>query len=174
MTNVDAASYPFGVDVYTHTEVIPKPPPDEAIVLSWLIGPVTEKPAQALDYSFRATPPATRLHVEGITTVQLLATQQVQLSISGADKYGNPVPITGDTTWESSDTSILTIENVAPDSTSCTAVTTGQVGTAAVTVTNDTNKDGTGDFIGSLAFDVVAGAMAEIEVTAGTPQEKPS
>ena len=106
--------------------------------------------------------------------MQLLATQQVQLSISGADKYGNPVEITGDTTWESSDVNIITIANVAPDNSSATAVTTGQVGTAAVTVTNDVNKDGTGDFIGSLAFDVVAGPMAEIEVTAGTPTDKPA
>jgi len=160
------------VDILTHTEVIPKSAPDETIITwTWRIGPVTDKTHENTPQ--RAATLSTRLHIEGITTVQLLATQQVQLSISGADKYGNPVPITGDTTWVSSDTAILTIENVAPDNSSAMAVTTGQVGTAAVTVTNDVNQDGTGDFIGSLAFDVVAGAMAEIVVEAGTPQEKP-
>jgi len=160
--------------VWTHVEVVPKPPPDDTdtVTWTWTIGPVTEKTHENTPQ--RASIPATRLHIEGITTVQLLATQQVQLSISGADKYGNPVDITGDTTWESSDTTILTVENVAADNTSCTAVTTGQVGTASVTVTNDVNKDGTGDFIGSLAFDVVAGPMAEIEVTAATPTDKPA
>ena len=160
--------------MWTHVEVVPKPPPDDTdtVTWTWTIGPVTEKTHENTPQ--RASIPATRLHIEGITTVQLLATQQVQLSISGADKYGNPVDITGDTTWESSDITILTVENVATDNTSCTAVTTGQVGTASVTVTNDVNKDGTGDFIGSLAFDVVAGPMAEIEVTAGTPTDKPA
>jgi hypothetical protein len=172
MTNVDAASYPYGVDVYTHTEVIPKPAPDEVTTWTWRIGPVTDKTHENTPQ--RSAIPATRLHIEGITTVQLLATQQVQLTISGADKYGNPVDITGDTTWESSDTTILTVENVSLDNTSCMAVTTGQVGSAAITVTNDVNKDGTGDFIGSLAIDVVAGPMAEIEVSAGTPTDKPA
>ena len=160
--------------MWTHVEVVPKPPPDDTdtVTWTWTIGPVTEKTHENTPQ--RASIPATRLHIEGITTVQLLATQQVQLSISGADKYGNPVDITGDTTWESSDTTILTVENVAADNTSCTAVTTGQVGTASVTVTNDVNKDGTGDFIGSLAIDVVAGPMAEIEVSAGTPTDKPA
>jgi hypothetical protein len=167
-------SYPNGFDVWTHVEFVPKPPPppEDTVTWTWTIGPVTDKPFETL--VIKASPPTTVFHAEGITTVQLLATQQVQLSISGADKYGNPVEITGDTTWESSDVNIITIANVAPDNSSATAVTTGQVGTAAVTVTNDVNKDGTGDFIGSLAFDVVAGPMADIEVTAGTPTDKPA
>jgi len=43
-----------------------------------------------------------------------------------------------------------------------------------VKVTNDVNNDGTGDYIGSLAVDVVAGVMTEIAVVAGTPEDKPA
>lgn len=167
---VDAETYPYGVDVYVHTEVVPKTapePPDEGLVIHWKIGPVTDK-------TLGNTPQSSSSEQsEGKITVQLLATQQVELTISGADKYGNPVDITGDVLWESSDTSVLTIENVAADNSSATAVTTGQVGTASVTVTNDVDRDGTGDFMGSLAIDVVAGPIAEIEVTAGEPTDKP-
>jgi hypothetical protein len=104
--------------------------------------------------------------------VQLTADQQVDLFISGEDAYGNPVEITGDTVWKSSDEAIIAVTSSAPDS--ATAVAVGPAGTASVTVTNDVNQDGTGDFIGSLAIDVVAGDMAEIVIQAGTPEDKPA
>lgn len=104
--------------------------------------------------------------------MQLTADQQVDLSISGQDSYGNAVEITGDTTWTSSDESIVTV--VMTDPSHATAVAVGPVGSAAVTVSNDTNSDGTGDYIGSLAIDVVAGRMADIEVTAAEPTDKPA
>lgn len=103
--------------------------------------------------------------------MQLTADQQVDLSISGSDAYGNPVNITGDTAWSSSDTTIVGV--TMTDSSHAVAAAVGPVGSASVTVTNDVNQDGTGDFIGSLAIDVVAGVMADIVVTAGTPTTKP-
>jgi hypothetical protein len=103
--------------------------------------------------------------------MQLTADQQVDLSISGQDNYGNPVNITGNTSWTSSDTSIVSV--TMTDSSHATAAAVGPVGSAAVTVTNDVDQDGTGDFIGSLAIDVVAGNMTEIAITAGTPTTKP-
>lgn len=103
--------------------------------------------------------------------MQLTADQQVDLSISGEDAYGNPVTITGNTAWSSSDQTIVSV--TMTDSSHATASAVGPVGSASVTVTNDVDQDGTGDYIGSLAIDVVAGTMADIVITAGTPTAKP-
>jgi hypothetical protein len=103
--------------------------------------------------------------------MQLTADQQVSLTISGEDRYGNPVNIDGGTTWESSDESIIVLTDITENS--ATAVAVGPIGTAAVTVSNDFDGDGSGDFQGSLAIDVVAGNMAEIDVAAGEPEDKP-
>ena len=104
--------------------------------------------------------------------MQLTADQQVELTISGQDRYGNTVDISGDVVWSSSDESIVQVTNDAPGRATATAV--GPTGTAAVTVSNDVNQDGTGDFQGSIAIDVVAGDIAEIEIAAGTPTDKPA
>ena len=104
--------------------------------------------------------------------MQLTADQQVELSITGQDNYGNPVEITGNTQWVSSDETIVTL--TVHDPSHATAVAVGPVGSAAVKVTNDVNNDGTGDYIGSLAVDVVAGVMTDIAIEAGTPENKPA
>jgi hypothetical protein len=109
--------------------------------------------------------------------LQLTADQMVQLQVSGTDKYGNPVEITGDSVWKSSDESIITVaippdDAGGPNATFANAIAVGPVGTASVTFTNDVNSDGSGDYIGSIAIDVVAGEMAEIEITAGQPVPK--
>ena len=159
---------PWGYDEYTHHEVIPKPPP---VTWRWRIGPVRAKTFIPVPLIRRGTKQTPATGNEDIT-VQLTADQQVDLSISGQDKYGNPVDISGDTVWTSSDESIITVTSTDPSTATATAV--GPVGTAAVTVSNDVNQDGTGDFQGSLAIDVVAGEMAEIEITASTPTDKPA
>jgi hypothetical protein len=155
---------PWGYDKWTHTEVIPKPPP---ITKRWRIGPVTEKQHQP-----DPGPPGSSSTGKEEITVQLTADQQVELSISGEDNYGNPVTIAGDTQWTSSDESVVTV--TADDPSHATAVAVGPVGSVAVTVTNDVNQDGTGDYFGSIALDVVAGRMTEIAVTAGEPTDKSS
>jgi hypothetical protein len=104
--------------------------------------------------------------------MQLTADQQVDLSISGEDAYNNPVDISGDVTWLSSDESIVIVEGRSDDVSKATAKAVGPAGTAAVTVTNDADRDGTGDFMGSLAIDVVAGTIAEIVIEPGTPYGK--
>ena len=152
----------WGYDEYTHKEVIPKPPP-----WHWRIGPVTEKLLQPVPGP-PGRPPTGREDI----TMQLTADQQVELSISGEDAYGNPVDITGNTQWKSSDETIVSL--TVHDTSHATAVAVGPVGSAAVTVSNDVNNDGTGDYIGSLALDVVAGVMKDITVTAGTPENKPA
>jgi hypothetical protein len=102
--------------------------------------------------------------------VQLTADQQVNLSITGQDKYGNPVDITGRINWASSDTSIVTV--TSDGTASAVAVAVGPVGTASVTVTNDYNSDDEIDFQGSVAIDVVGGDIAEIVVQEGAITDK--
>jgi hypothetical protein len=156
---------PQGFDIWTHTEVVPKTAPG-AVTIRWTIGPVRTKTTQPEPGSGRAP------FQESEITVQLTADQQVQLSVSGQDKYGNPVEITGNTQWVSSDETIVTISAATLDS--CVAVAVGPAGTASVTVTNDVDRDGTGDFMGSLAIDVVAGEIAEVVIEAGDPEAKPA
>jgi hypothetical protein len=154
---------PYGWDEYTHTERIPKPAPK---TWRWLIGPVTPK-----DHQPSPGPPGTPPTGDEDLTMQLTADQQVQLSITGKDAYGNDVTITGNTQWSSSDPSVVDVEMT--DSAHATAAAVGPVGAATVTVTNDVDNDGTGDYIGSLAVNVVAGKMTEIEIEAGEPEPKP-
>lgn len=133
-------------------------------MVAWHIGPVRAK-TEPLNPTGRTGPS------EGTTiTMQLTADQQVDLSISGQDRYGNTVEISGDVAWLSSDESIVVVE--AQDDTHAIAKAVGPAGTASVTVTNDADRDGTGDFMGSLAIDVVAGDIAEIEITPGEPTDK--
>lgn len=167
------AHAPYGYDVFTHTEVVPKPPPRH---LHWHIGPVRNKPDDALaaqrQWHAKHAPPRSTTTGNETITMQLTADQQVDLSITGEDKYDNPVDISGDVVWTSSDEDIVHITQ--HDNSHATASAVGPIGSAAVTVTNDVDSDGDGDFIGSIAIDVVAGQMAEIVVTAGTPTNKPA
>jgi hypothetical protein len=162
---------PFGWDVYTHTEVIPKPDP-KAITLHWRIVPGL-KPADWV--APEPTHPSYVPEDESEITLQLTADQMVTLTVAPTDKYGNPVDLTGDAVWQSSDESIVSVNVDAGGSTaptSCQAIAVGPTGTASVTFTNDADRNGTGDYIGSIAIDVVAGEMAEIEISAGQPVPK--
>jgi hypothetical protein len=160
---------PFGWDVWTHTEVIPKPDP-KARILHWHLV-IGLKPA-----GFTLPDSSTEqgsVPEESEITLQLTADQMVHLSVSGTDAYGNPVDITGDAVWQSSDNAIVRVlQNKSANPTECFAIPTGVVGSASVTYTNDTNRDGSGDFIGSIAIDVVAGQMTEIVINADEPVSK--
>lgn len=167
---------PFGYDVHTvthsHVVVTPKPEPELRPRIRWRIGPVTVKSTplspQPTPQS-EGRPPATESEI----TVQLTADQQVELSITGSDKYGNPVDVTGDVAWWSSDDAVVAVFRNIDDNSKAIAVAVGPVGTAAVTVSNDFDQDGTGDFQGSIAIDVVAGEIHEILVTQGEVTNKP-
>lgn len=159
----EATSVPcHGFDVYTHTEVVPKRAP-----LRWILGPVRPKMFQPIP-GLPGNPVT-----ESELVMQLTADQQCDLSISGEDRYGNPVDISGETVWTSSDESIVAVLVDDADPHHATAVAVGPIGTAAVTVSNDVNADGTGDYQGSIAIDVVAGEIAEIAVTASAATDKP-
>jgi len=151
---------PYGYDVWTHTEVVPKPAPPTG--WRWRIGPVGPK-------SFQPEPgiPGSSA-IESEITVQLTADQQVTLSVGAEDRYDNPVDLSGVAiAWESSDDSIIAVEVDANDNASCKAVAVGPVGTASVTASG-------GIYQGSLAIDVVAGQVTEVIITAGTPEDKPA
>jgi len=159
------ADAPFGYEVFTHTRVVPTRPPTE---LFWHLGPVTTKTT-----TVQPGPPGSPATGDEDIIMQLTADQQVELSITGVDKYGNQVDISGDVAWMSSDESVVVIRQTKEaDSAHATAQAVGPAGTAAVTVTNDVDRDGTGDFMGSIAIDVVAGEIAEIEISAGEPTDK--
>jgi len=147
----------------------PIPIPPRPIQIRWRIEPATG----TLD-----EPPALLGVVHPVPdpeefSVQLTADQQVSLSISGEDRYGNPVDITGDTVWTSSDPGIVTVTQAPFNPAAATATAVGPIGTAAITVTNDYDADGTPDFQGSIAIDVVAGTIAEIGITEGAVSDKP-
>jgi hypothetical protein len=147
---------PWGYQVSTTTVVTPFPAP-----VRWNIGPVRAKSIEVLPAS--GGQPASGNEA---VTMQLTADQQVTLTISGEDRYGNPVDIsTADAQWSSSDESIV---QVFPEGDTCTAVAVGPVGSAAVTVSNPA-----GDVSGSLAVQVVAGEVTEVVVTASEPTDKP-
>jgi len=105
--------------------------------------------------------------------VQLTSDQQTKLNLSGQDFYGNEVEITGRTVWSSSDPTIVQLVQSAADDTMVIAQAVGPTGSAAVTATNDVIHDGTGDFIGSIAIDVVAGVMTDIVIEAEDATDKP-
>lgn len=148
----------WGWDVFTHTKIVPKPAP---VRIHWTIGPVSSKLVVPPASHEPGQPPQ-----KGSITVQLTADQQVALSISGEDAYGNPVEIDApNALWTSSDEAIITLTSATGETTIAVAV--GPVGTAAVTVSN---VDSTVQ--GSLAIDVVAGEVTEIVVNAGTPTDK--
>lgn len=103
----------------------------------------------------------------------LTDSQQVDLSVAFLDKANNPAPVDGTPTWSSSDETVVTL-TVAADGLSATAVTTGTLGTAQVSVTADADLgEGTTAISGVLDITVQAGAAVVANINAGTPTEKP-
>jgi hypothetical protein len=173
---------PYAYDVRTvtrshsHVVVTPKSvePDADAITLYWRIGPVTIKATAPSPTPTTQSESRAENAAESEFTVQLTADQQVALSISGKDKYGNDVDVSGDVAWWSSDEAVVKVFRNITDNTQAIAVAVGPVGTAAVTVSNDFDQDGTGDFQGSVAIDVVAGDIHEITVNEGEISDKPA
>lgn len=101
-------------------------------------------------------------------SVQIRDNEAVQLSVSATDSEGNPAQ-PGGLTWSVSDGSLAALV-ADSDGSSHWLVTKGGLGTVTVTVSDDEDGDpSTAEFLGSLAIDIVAGPVAQIEVNAGTP-----
>lgn len=104
----------------------------------------------------------------------LTADQQVGLSFSAKDKYGNDAGIDGTPTWSSSDESKVTVTTGA-DGKSATAVAVGPVGTAQVSVRADADiGDGAREVVGVLDIEVIAGEASIVALSAGTAEAKPA
>lgn len=104
----------------------------------------------------------------------LTADQQVGLSFSAKDKYGNDAGIDGAPTWTSSDESKVTV-NTGADGKSATAVAVGPVGTAQVSVRADADMgDGAREVVGVLDIEVIAGEASLVALSAGTAEAKPA
>lgn len=103
----------------------------------------------------------------------LTDTQQVDLTVAFLDKANNPAPVDGVPVWSSSDDTVLTV-TAGADGLSATAVTTGKLGQAQVSVTADADLGaGTTSISGVLDVSVQAGAAVVANIAAGTPTEKP-
>lgn len=108
-----------------------------------------------------------------LVSVQLQDDQEVDLAVVATDAAGNVVPNPGTLTWTVDSTDVLTLALDPSDQAKATAVTTGKVGVATVTVSDDLDGNpATAEAVGSLSFEVVAGAVTQIQVTAGTPRTK--
>jgi hypothetical protein len=113
--------------------------------------------------------------------MRLLDNQQVTITVSEVDAFGDPVPADkrGQLTAVSSDDAVVTVDAPEDGSTGVfvvTAVTGADGVSASVLVTDDVNQDGTGDFQGSVDFDLVdhrRGQVAQLVVEAGEPVTKP-
>lgn len=103
--------------------------------------------------------------------MNLIDNQQVVLSVTGVDDQGQPTEDLGTLSASSSDESVVTVTDNGDNT--FTAVTTGALGSATVTIATDVDGDALPDFNGSIAFDVFPGTVAALNVTAGEPTTRP-
>jgi hypothetical protein len=137
------------------------------VTLHWRIGPITPKRLPAAGE--QSSSPSTEGTIS-MADLVLTADQQARLAATGQDADGNPVDLTGGVTFGVDDAAVLTLTDNG-DGTAL-VVTTGPTGSALVTA-QDTATGGQ-QAIGSLAVDVVAGAVTSIQISAtAEPQGTP-
>lgn len=102
----------------------------------------------------------------------LTADQKVVLTASYQDRYGNPAPIDGQPTWETSADGIVTV-TPSEDGLSAEVVTVGQIGTVQVRASADAVPGAeTKLIIGVLDIQVVGGEARVVTLQAGTASSK--
>jgi hypothetical protein len=102
----------------------------------------------------------------------LTADQKVVLTPSYEDRYGNPAPIDGQPTWETSADGIVTV-TPSEDGLSAEVVTVGQIGTVQVRATADAVPGAeTKLIIGVLDIQVVGGEARVVTLQAGIASSK--
>lgn len=158
---------PGGVRVTTIIEPVGRPRANGRF--RWQIGAVTARRTPPNPHPPAAGRPVRRYKPYLGDSMLLRDDQQVSLSVSPVDQAGNAVPVDsiGRITFEVDDNAVLTLTDNGDGT--ATVVTTGTLGTAVVTAKNDHDDDGTVDFQGSLAFDVVTGEVFSIAVNASEP-----
>jgi len=112
-------------------------------------------------------------HLGGPTvTFQLRDSEQVTLTVEALDAEGNPANVT--VGWSSSDETIVAVTDNGDGSALVTASPgAGGLGSATVTVTATDTSDGD-VHEGTFDVEVVAGDAVTVNVTAGTPEAKPT
>jgi hypothetical protein len=102
----------------------------------------------------------------------LTADQRVTLTPSYEDRYGNPAPIDGQPTWETSADGIVTV-TPSEDGFSAEVVTVGQIGTVQVRALADALPGSeTKLIIGVLDIQVVGGEARVVTLMAGIASSK--
>jgi hypothetical protein len=102
----------------------------------------------------------------------LTADQQVRLTTSYTDKYGNPAPIDGQPTWETSVDGIVVVRPTA-DAMAADVVTVGPVGQVQVRAVADAVPGASERLIiGVLDIEVVGGEARIVALTAGPATSK--
>lgn len=106
-------------------------------------------------------------------SVQLKADQEVDLLVEARDVAGNTVPNPGVLTWSVDGGDVLTLTVDPTDQAKAVATTTGALGVATVVVSDDLDGDPTtAEAVGSLSFEIVAGDVVQITVSAGEPRSR--
>lgn len=101
------------------------------------------------------------------TAMQMKNNQKVHLKVSEKDAAGQPIVADG-ITWASSNSEVVTIENVSTDGNECDAVSTGALGVADISVA-DTNDGISG---GPLTVTVIGSGPVLVDIEAGEPTDK--
>jgi len=106
---------------------------------------------------------------------QITDSQQVGLSLQGADKKGNPtgpLPAGTTATWSVDNPNVLAV-TPSTDTLSCNVVAVGPLSPGATVSVSVKNPDGSDGGTGSLQIAVVTGSPTSIAIVPGTPTEQP-
>lgn len=102
----------------------------------------------------------------------LTVDQKVPVSVSFADRNGNPAQVQGAPVWAVSDANVLSV-TASEDGMSAVVDTVGALGTAQVSVSADADLgDGVKTLVGTLDIEVHAGEAVVANVAAGAPVAK--
>lgn len=113
-------------------------------------------------------PTGTTIDLQGEHVPQLHDDEQVQVTAHTADAKG--FETTGDQlTWESSDTSVVSV-TPATDGSNTATVVAGNVGTGAVVTLTDNSV--TPPITATVAFDVIPAGTAAVNLEVGTPEKQ--
>jgi len=98
--------------------------------------------------------------------------QQVDVAVQYVDAQGNPAPVDGVPVWDTSDSSIFSVQ-AATDGMSATVVSMG-IGSGQLSVTGDADLgSGVQQVIATLDMSIVGGMAVAATITPGTPTDKP-
>lgn len=103
----------------------------------------------------------------------LTVSQKVALTVEFKDSKGNVAPVDGVPVWASSDETVATV-SASTDGMSATALATGKVGLAQISVTADADLDPgeQRELAATLDLDIRPNEAVTAGISAGTPEEQ--